>query len=357
MLYLIKSSGFRENEDGEISYFQLLKIGYTDDSNRDSRFSQYKLHNPTCKILFEISGYTEEDEKNIQYKFKDLLFPDYGREWFSYSEEIVEFFKDITLETIKSLPTSPSLVNTKKKGMNRLRRSLRGIFETIYSYIREEQNISPKESFDEQISKDIEDALTVGKVTNESELLTYLSKSRENQVNRYIELQEKLRNNKDATDFLEAFNKISTLKERLKFLCESNLPDVAINIILEQIGEHDNIKSYYVSLGPQRLKALGYDRYHIEKELGIVTFSWELLRDSIYSEFKEGTKYSLSNIKIRLGEIYSSINYNAVPKASDLERWFEVKKCKVTIPGEGRVNCYEILKRIQDNNDYTTIND
>lgn len=80
MLYLIKSSGFKENEDGEISYFQLLKIGYTDDSNRDSRFSQYKLHNPTCKILFEIPGYTEEDEKNIQYKFKDLLFPDYGRE-------------------------------------------------------------------------------------------------------------------------------------------------------------------------------------------------------------------------------------------------------------------------------------
>ena len=231
--------------------------------------------------------------------------------------------------------------------MNRLRRSLRGIFETIYSYIREEQNISPKESFDEQISKDIEDALTVGKVTNESELLTYLSKSRENQVNRYIELQEKLRNNKDATDFLEAFNKISTLKERLKFLCESNLPDVAINIILEQIGEHDNIRSYYLALGSQRLRALGYDRYHIERELGVVTFSWELLRDSIYSEFKEGDKLSLVNIKGRLDLLYKSINYNAAPKASDLEKWFEVKKCKITFEVDRtkkRVDGYLLLR-------------
>ena len=347
MLYLIKSSGFKEDKEGNPSYFQLLKIGYTEDSKKDNRFMSYKLHNPTCIVLYEIPDGTEEDEKNIQYKFKDFLFPDYGREWFEYSEEIINFFRDANLEMIKSLPTSPSLIHTKKKGMNRLRASIRKVLEAIYSYIREEQGISPRESFEDQILKDIEDALTVGKVTNESELLEYLSKSKKDQVDRYIKLQERLRNNKEVIDFLDSFNKIHKFKDRLKFLCESNLPDVAINIVLEQIGERDNIRSYYISLGPQRLRALGYDRYHIEKELGVVTFSWELLRDSIYFEFKEGDKLSLVNIKGRLDLLYKSINYNAAPKASDLEKWFEVKKCKITFEVDGtkkRVRGYLLLR-------------
>lgn len=147
----------------------------------------------------------------------------------------------------------------------------------------------------------------------------------------------------------------------MKFLCESNLPDVAINIILEQIGEHDNIRSYYISLGPQKLRALGYNKTYIEKELGVVTFSWELLRDSIYSEFKEGDKLSLMNIKGRLDLLYKSINYNAAPKASDLEKWFELKKCKITLDVDGtkkRVDGYLLLRSKENElkDDYT-IND
>lgn len=156
--------------------------------------------------------------------------------------------------------------------------------------------------------------------------------------------------NQSVSDFFQRYRELTTFKGKLKFLCESNLSDIAINIILEQIGEHDNIRSYYLALGPQKLRALGYDKYHIEKELGIVTFSPELLMETIYSEFEEGKKYSLSYIKTKLEDVYSSINYKAVPKASDLERWFEVKKCKVTISGEGRVNCYELLKKKGDCN-------
>ena len=50
MIYLIKSAGYDENEN----LIHLLKIGYTEDNNRDRRFMSYKLHNPTCKILYEI---------------------------------------------------------------------------------------------------------------------------------------------------------------------------------------------------------------------------------------------------------------------------------------------------------------
>ena len=88
---------------------------------------------------------------------------------------------------------------------------------------------------------------------------------------------------------------------------------------------------------------MGYIRANIERALGIVTFSDELLYDSIYSEFKEGNKLSLSIIKQKLKDLYSSINYKSTPKASDLSRFFEVKKCKITIEGK-RVDSYELLK-------------
>lgn len=103
MIYLIKSAGYDENEN----LIHFLKIGYTEDSSKDKRFSQYKMHNPTCKILYEIPDLPEDIEKRIQYKFRDLLYSEYGREWFYYSDEIVNFFKDIDNIDLESLPKSP----------------------------------------------------------------------------------------------------------------------------------------------------------------------------------------------------------------------------------------------------------
>ena len=131
--------------------------------------------------------------------------------------------------------------------------------------------------------------------------------------------------NQRVSEFLEQYQKLGTFKAKLRYLCEFGFNDNVISIVLDQIGEHDNIKSYYTALGPQKLRALGYDRYKIEKELGIVTFSYELLESTIYNEFKVGDKLTLSGIKDRLGYLYSSINYTAVPKATDLEKYFEVR--------------------------------
>lgn len=94
MIYLIKSAGYKE-EEKEMKYFPLLKIGYTEDNRKEIRYSHYRLHNPTFQVLYEIPGATEDHEKRVQYKFRDLLFSDYGREWFEYNEEIIEFFKNI----------------------------------------------------------------------------------------------------------------------------------------------------------------------------------------------------------------------------------------------------------------------
>ena len=152
--------------------------------------------------------------------------------------------------------------------------------------------------------------------------------------------------NQEVSEFLRIYTGLTTIYDKLKLLCEYGLSSDAINIVLGQIADSDEIKSYYTSLGPQRLKSLGYNLTKIKKELGIVTFSQELLESSIYSEFKIGDKLKMSEIKNMLGKIYSSINYDATPKATDLENYFEVKRCKVTDKiTKLRENYFEIIKK------------
>ena len=153
--------------------------------------------------------------------------------------------------------------------------------------------------------------------------------------------------NQEAFEFLEKYNSLTEARKKLIMLCEANLSSDAIQVVLGQIPDSDYIKSYYLALGPQRLKNLGYKRNNIERELGIITFSDELLYDSIYSEFRVGDKYLLSDIKNKLGNIYSSINYKSTPKAKDLIKWFDIKEStmRTTINGEKKiVKYYELLK-------------
>lgn len=153
--------------------------------------------------------------------------------------------------------------------------------------------------------------------------------------------------NQEASRFMKIYFSYKTIYEKLRLLCEGKISQEAMEIILSQISDSDEVKSYYTTLGPQRLYSLGYNVTKIKRELGVVTFSDELLYDSIYSEFKEGDKLLLPIIKEKLSNIYSSINYKKTPKAKDIGIWFEVKEStmRAVIDGEKKiVRYYEILK-------------
>ena len=150
--------------------------------------------------------------------------------------------------------------------------------------------------------------------------------------------------NQEVSEFLGIYTGLTTIYDKLKLLCEYGLSQDAIQIVLGQISDSDEIKSYYLSITPERLKALGYNVTRIKRELNIVTFSQELLEKSMYLEFKVGDRLSLSDIKVKLINIYESINYDRKAKATDLENYFEVKKCTINLPGK-RVNGLEIINR------------
>ena len=153
--------------------------------------------------------------------------------------------------------------------------------------------------------------------------------------------------NQKASEFMRIYFDTTTKYDKLRLLCEYDLPKESLNIVLGQIQDSDEVKSYYLALGPEKLKALSYNSTRIKKALGVVVFSDELLYDSIYSKFKVGEKYILPAVKEKLGNIYSSINYSATPKANDIEKYFEIKDsmCRMEINGEKkRVRYYELLK-------------
>lgn len=150
--------------------------------------------------------------------------------------------------------------------------------------------------------------------------------------------------NHEVSEFLKIYTSLTTIHDKLKILCEYGLSNDAIQIVLGQIADSDEIKSYYTTLGSQRLKGMGYHVTKIKRSLGIITFSQELLESSIYSEFKIGDKITLADIKLKLEYLYKSINYDAVPKAKDLENYFEVKNSSIYENGK-KIKCYTLINK------------
>ncbi len=337
MIYLIETT-YYDKETKEV--LDLLKIGYTEDSKKDKRFMAYRMHNPGYKLLYEVLGYSEDIEKRIQYKFKDLLYSEYGREWFYYSDDIINFFKDIDSIDLESLPKNPIRGS---KDFKKIKNECREVLSYFF-------NSKDTEDYLKNIISKVKDQLTRDYVL---EYLRDDSSIGPEGVDRYLNYLKCLETgiyceddivNREVSEFLKVYIGLNTIHDKLKMLCEYGLSSDAIDIVLGQIADSDEIKSYYTTLGSSKLKSLSYNSAKIKNHLGVVTFSQELLESSIYSEFKVGDKITLSDIKSRLEVLYKSINYDKVAKAKDLENYFEVKNSSIYENGK-KVKCYIIIKK------------
>ena len=152
--------------------------------------------------------------------------------------------------------------------------------------------------------------------------------------------------NVEVSNFLRIYETKTTMYDKLKLLCEYDMSNKAKDIILSQISDSDEIKSYYQVLGPDRLHKLGYSVTLIKKELGIATFSPELLISTIYRNFNVGDKILFTDLKEKLSNLYASINYNVNAKATDIFNYFEAKEYMTSIEVDGkkkRVRGYKLL--------------
>lgn len=257
MIYLIKSAGYNEDNN----YIDLLKIGFTEDLKKSSRFQTYKLHNPTCKILYEISNLSEDIEKRIQYKFRDLKYKNYGNEWFYYSEDIINFFKDISNIDLESLPKNPVRGS---KEFKKIKDECREVLSYFF-------NSKDTENYLKNMISKVKDQLTKDYVL---EYLRDDSSIGPEGVDRYLNYLKCLETgmyceddivNQEISEFLKIYTGLTTMKGKLKLLCEYGLSKQALDVILGQIADSDEVKSYYTTLGPDRLKSLSYSKTFIKK--------------------------------------------------------------------------------------------
>lgn len=152
--------------------------------------------------------------------------------------------------------------------------------------------------------------------------------------------------NLELERFFSEYDNYGTLYDKLKLFCNFEFSDDKVyEIALGQIDE--SLKSYLLSLGRDRIKALGYNQTRIDRELGIKMFNVSDLGNHIRSIFKPGDRYTLSNIKEKLRELYDRIGYKATPKANDILKYFEIKSVvtyEKGINGERKqIRGYEIL--------------
>ena len=149
-----------------------------------------------------------------------------------------------------------------------------------------------------------------------------------------------------GNDFFNTYNKIDTRQRKLKFLCEKlpNLNELERTCILGSITE-TRFQEYIEVLGLDECKAQAYNTSLLNKKLDILSFDKTKLNELILNEFKVGSTYPKSYIKIRLAELYNIVGYRATAKASDLESLFTIKPKKAKNEVGEWVNGFNIVSK------------
>ena len=148
---------------------------------------------------------------------------------------------------------------------------------------------------------------------------------------------------------LNTFNSFPTFAEKLRYIheVEVTLGSEQMPLFLDSIPL--KFKNYYQVFGDTKLKALEYREIEIIREWERIKNNSELkenLITDIESCFVVGERYTKSQIKEKLREIYTKLGYKQSPKASDLEDYFNLKDVKVVSEETGkRDNGFEILSR------------
>jgi hypothetical protein len=129
---------------------------------------------------------------------------------------------------------------------------------------------------------------------------------------------------------ISEFESISDFVSKMKYLCLSldQINEESKNIILTQI--EDIYRNYYITLGPDRISSVSYQKSKVEKLYKNFVLNQEIdISSKVIDLFKLGQKYSKAYIKEELKCLYTSLNYKKTPKATDLEEYFNMEPIKL----------------------------
>ena len=339
MIYVILSAAFKNSSNTE--YESLLKIGYCRDDREKVRTAIYITENPTIKTLYTIPEGTEQDEKNLHHHFRKYL--KYGNEWFSYNQEILDFFTThTTKESLEELDLHLS--------QNKLIK------------LQKERNAKFLENKQKYINPILH---SLGEV----DILEYIKKQEElvevldNLFLTSSDIDSYFRSNYPGIDFntpeiisentqkiLQEFEEQQYFTGKMKYLYLLNMDEDVAKQVLDNIYDTSYSK-YYWTISAGRAGSLNYQSGKLEEEYQAITNPEDTsildtkLKNKIISTFSLNARYSKSSIKARLERIYTNLKYDKTPKANDLEQYFELKECKVLNSDTGKRDAgFEIIK-------------
>lgn len=346
MLYLIETV-YYEKETGKV--LDLLKIGYTKDDPKtiSGRFIAYKLHNPGCKILYKIPGLTDRDEKAIQKKFENFIYPDYGREWFNWDQSIIDFFKELSmsedcrgiLDKLIYVSKNPARVLLSGK-THKETSEIRKLFRIYINIFLTEWKDAGKEKVDEIIcdmfSNNISDLSGLHSYLESVFPEEYVGFKKKSET---LDIDENLKNL-----ILEYYS--TDIKNKYEILC-TNEKEI-VDKILDYIPEFSEVRANYILIGPEKLKSMCYSKTLIDKYLARVNFDKSKLKDEIFYNFSVDDLLPLSKIKETISAIYEKVGYKKSAMALDITEYFNVLESSLRrdLKGTGekkRVKYYKLL--------------
>ena len=343
MIYVIRSAAV---VDESIPSFEfILKIGYCRDDREKVRTATYLTENPTIKILFTIPGGTEQDEKNLHHHFRKYLR--YRNEWFSYNQEILDFFTThTTKESLEELDTYYSkkklieleqlknarFLENKQKYINPILNSLGEI--DILEYVKKQEELVEILNNLFLTSSDIDSYFKTNYPDvdfNTPEIISEKSKK-----------------------ILQEFENQQFFNNKMRYLYSLNMDEDVAKQVLDNIYD-TRYSKYYWTISSSRAGSLKYQKGNLEEEYQNIINPKDLsqieedVRTKILSSFLPENRYLKSDIKETLRKIYEDLGYDKTPKASDLEEYFELHPCQIKNKETGKKdNGFEILKKKEE---------
>ena len=343
MIYVILSAAFKNGSNTE--YESLLKIGYCRDDREKVRTATYLTENPTIKTLFTISGGTEQDEKNLHHHFRKYL--KYGNEWFSYNQEILDFF---TTHTTKESLEELDLHLSQNKLIKLQKERNAKFLENKQKYINPILHSLEEVNILEYVKKQEELVKTLNNLFLTSSDIDSYFKSNYPGIN--FDIPEKL--SKKVKKILLEIDNLKQFSDKMRFLYSLHMDEEIAKQVLDNIYD-TRFAKYYWTISASRAGTLHYRSGELEKEYQSILHPEDTsiidgkVKDEILKTFSISERYTKSYLKSKLGEIYTSLSYNKTPKANDLGEYFELQPCQITNKETGKKDHgFKIIKKKED---------
>lgn len=320
MIYFIQMTA-REKFGAEIK--EVIKIGFSDNFN--NRLGGYITHNMSFEVVKTLDGdgFNMGCEAILHGYLKDKRYKKNRGEVFIRDPEVVQLID--SLSTVENILCLCSRIKKPRKNTKLYLRLYKPIILHNWNELSKVFNGKPEDIIISMLYYRVSD----------------IKKHVKNLFG--LDLQDIPEvDQRELEEFFKGYKEQRKRQYKLKYLCEY-CEKVGNTSILQFIDEK-KFCDYINILGLKGCKSDYYNVGKLDKKLNIMTFDRTKIRERLYAEFIVGQFYVCSDIKSKLADIYKEIDYRANPKATDINEFFDMKRCLINT-AEKRINGFKILSQ------------